>query len=225
MDQVNHEGHRQRIKQRFLREGMDSFSSYQVLELLLFYGVPYKDTNEAAHRLLDLYGSLSGVFNADYNELTTVPGVGPHAAVLIRMVPSLARRYIKDRWNDKTRITDSKNAGLYATTLFIGVEYEAFYMICLDSQSRVNVPVLICEGTINEAMVYPRLIVENALRHKSALVILAHNHPGGSTEPSLADIEMTKKLARALDVISVKIMDHIIVAGDKFTSLAEKRLI
>jgi len=130
-----------------------------------------------------------------------------------------------DRWNKKTQIIDSKNAGYYAASLFVGIEYEAFYMICLDSQGRVIYPVLISEGTINEAMIYPRLVIENALRHKTAMVILSHNHPGGSVEPSIADIEMTKKLSKALDIISVKIMDHIIVAGDKFASLAEKHLI
>jgi len=225
MASKNHEGHRQRVKRRFIAEGMDSFSSYQVLEMLLFYAIPYKDTNEAAHNLLNTYGSLSGVFSADYHELAKIPGVGPHAAILIRMIPELARLYTKDRWKDKTQITDSKNAGLFATSLFIGIEYEAFYMICLDSQNRVIIPVLISKGTINEAMIYPRIVVENALRHKAVMVILSHNHPGGSTEPSPADIHMTKKLTKALEVISVKIMDHIIVAGDKFTSLAEKRLI
>ena len=222
---INHEGHRQRMKQRFVQEGIDSFSDFQVLELLLFFGIPYKDTNGMAHQLLKKFGSLSGVLNADYHELSAEPGLGPHAALLVRMIPGLARRYSMDRWNSKTQITDSKNAGIYAASLFVGIEHEVFYMICLDSQSRVIMPVLISEGTINEAMIYPRDIVEHALRHKTAMVILSHNHPGGSLEPSLADIEMTKKLMKALEVISVKIMDHIIVAGDRFTSLAEKRLI
>ena len=221
----HHKGHRQRMKERFVHDGMDSFSDYQVLELLLFFGIPYKDTNEIAHMLLNKYGSLSGVFNADFHELSAEPGLGPHAALLIRMIPGLARRYSMDRWNAKTQITDTDKAGKYAASLFIGIEYEAFYMICLDSQNHVIMPVLIGEGTINEAMIYPRLIVEHALRHKTVVVILAHNHPGGSTEPSLADIEMTKKLSKALEVISVKIMDHIIVAGDKYSSLAKKRLI
>ena len=221
----NHKGHRQRMKERFISEGIDSFSNHQVLELLLFYGIPYKDTNETAHQLLQRYGSISGVFNADYIELAAEPGLGPHAALLIRMMPELARRYSQDRWDNKTQITDSKSAGLYAISLFIGIEYEAFYMICLDSQSRISMPVRISDGTINEAMVYPRVIVENALRYKAAMVILSHNHPGGSTEASLADVEMTKKLSKALEVVGVKIMDHIIVAGEKYASLAEKRLL
>jgi DNA repair protein RadC len=219
-----HDGHRQRLKNLFISEGLDSFSDFQVLELLLFFGIPYKDTNEIAHALLRTYGSRSGVLNADYGELCSTPGVGPHAALLLHMAPGVARRYSRDRWKEKTRITSSKAAGIYATTLFIGVEYESFYMICLDSQSRVIMPVLISEGTINEAMIYPRIVVENALRHKTSLVILAHNHPGGSVDPSNADVEMTKKLIKTLEVISVKVMDHIIVAGDAYASLAEKRM-
>ena len=220
-----HKEHRLRIKERFLNEGMDSFSSHQVLELLLFYGIPHKDTNATAHKLLDKFGSLSGVFNADYNELSAEPGLGPHSALLLKMIPELARRYSKDRWNKKTQITDSKSAGTYAVSLFIGIEKEVFYMICLDSQSHVIMPVRISEGTINEAMIYPRDIIENALRYKATMVIFSHNHPGGSTEPSLADMEMTRKLSKALDIISVRIMDHIIVAGEMYYSLAEKHLI
>ena len=225
MAKVSHEGHRQRLKRHFISEGLDSFNKYQVLELLLFFGIPYRDTNEAAHILLEKYGSLSGVFNAGYHELAAIPGIGAHAATLIHMVPGLARRYSMDRWDDRTQLTDVKKAGSYAKTLFVGLEYEAFYIICLDSQNRVIMPALISEGTINEAMIYPRLVVENALRHKAAMVILSHNHPGGSVEPSPADVEMTKKLSKALEVISVRIMDHIIVAGEKFASFAEKGLI
>lgn len=220
-----HEGHRQRMKARFLSEGLASFSSHQILELLLFFGIPYRDTNEAAHMLLNKYGSLSNVFNADYYELSALPGIGSHAAILIRMIPDLARSYTMDRWKSRTQIVDSKSAGLYAVSLFIGFEYEAFYMICLDSQNKVIHPVLISEGTINEAMIYPRLIVENALRYKTAAVIFTHNHPGGSIEPSNADIDLTKKLKTALNVISVKTIDHIIVAGEDYISLAEKRLV
>ena len=226
MVEVDHGGHRQRLKERFINEGgMDSFTDHQVLELLLFYGIPYKDTNGYAHMLIDKYGSLSGVLNADYRDLAETPWIGLHAAVLLSMTPSLTRRYAQDRWKDKIRLSDVKNAGAYAATLFVGDEYEAFYMICMDSQNRVIKPVLISRGTINEAMIYPRLVVENALRYKAAVVILSHNHPGGSTEPSLADIDITKKLAKALEIISIKVMDHIIVAGDKYLSLADKRIL
>jgi len=153
------------------------------------------------------------------------PGIGENSAFILSMIPSLARRYFKDKWGTKPVIDSSTTAGQYAVSLFAGRMYEAFYLICLDSQNRVNFPELIQEGTINESPVYPRLIVEAALRHQSNSVILAHNHPGGSMKPSQADIEVTDRIRIALEAISIHVIDHIIVAGDKYVSFAEKGLL
>jgi DNA repair protein RadC len=225
MVSVDHKGHRDRLKTRFLNEGLDSFSSHQVLELLLFYAIPYKDTNGYAHQLLDEYGSLSGVFSAGYDELASMKGIGPHAATLLKLAPELARVYSKDRWREKTQIRNVKDAGTYAMSLFVGMEKEAVFMICLNAQNRVITNVLIDEGTVNEATVYPRKVIEHALRHNSVTVILAHNHPSGSYEPSAADVDMTKKITAALKVIPITVMDHIIVAGGKYLSMAERQLL
>ncbi|MGI6113411.1 MAG: RadC family protein [Mahellales bacterium] len=219
-----HEGHRKRVKERFLGEGLDGFEDHQVLELLLFYSIPYRDTNELAHRLLNKYGSLSGVFEADPMDLMSTSGVGYNTAVLLSLIPSVARIYFKDRWGDKVVLNNSSKAGEYAVSLFAGRSYEVFYVICLDAQNRVNHATLVHEGTINEAPVYPRAIVEAALRHQANNVIIAHNHPGGSLHPSKADIEVTKKISKVLAGISIKVVDHIIVAGGKYLSLAEKGL-
>lgn len=204
---------------------MDNFEPHQVLELILFYSIPRKDTNEIAHELLKKYGSISRVFEADIRDLMKTPGVGENTAFILSMVPSLSRRYFKDKWGTKPVIDSSTTAGQYAVSLFAGRMYEAFYLICLDSQNRVNFPELIQEGTINESPVYPRLIVEAALRHQSNSVILAHNHPGGSMKPSQADIEVTERIRTALEAISIHVIDHIIVAGDKYVSFAEKGLL
>jgi DNA repair protein RadC len=225
MDNNLNKGHRLRIKERFIRDGFDSYSPHQVMEMLLFYAIPQKDTNELAHRLLDEYGSISGVFGADYNELSAFKGLGPHAAILIKMMPEIAQYYAMDRWKKKPQIRSVNDAGQYAVSLFIGKEVEAFYMICLNAQNKVVFPALISEGTINEAMIYPRTIVENAFRHHSATVIFAHNHPGGSTEPSVADIDMTKKLKTALEYVSIRVMDHVIVAGNDYLSMAHMNYI
>ncbi|MDR3121178.1 MAG: DNA repair protein RadC [Clostridiales bacterium] len=219
-----HRGHRQRTKDRFLKEGMNSFDSHQILELLLYYSVPYKDTNPLAHNLIERFGSLSGVFEADYAELAGIENLGAHSAFLLKMIPELARRYLGDRWKDRPSLNNTVKAGEYAVTLFIGRNNEAFFLICLDAQNRVIMPALICEGTINEAMVYPRTIIENAIRYKANRVIFAHNHPGGSIKPSKADIDVTGKLAAALENIAVKVVDHIIVAGQQYVSLAEQKL-
>ncbi|AEV68416.1 RadC family protein [Acetivibrio clariflavus] len=216
-----HEGHRKRLKMRFLKEGLDSFEPHQVLELLLFYSIPRKDTNELAHKLLERYGSLSGVFDADIKDIVKIPGIGENTAFLLNLIPHLARRYHNDKWGPKPELNSSSKAGNYAISLFAGRNYEAFFIICLDAQNRVNYSELVHEGTINEAPVYPRLLVEAAIRHKANSVILAHNHPGGTLNPSRADMEATKTICTALESISIKVIDHIIVCGDKYYSFAE----
>jgi len=220
-----HEGHRKRLKERFLREGLDNFEQHQILELVLFFSIPRKDTNEIAHNLLLKYGSLSGVFEAEFKDLIDTPQIGENTAFLLTLIPDLARRYFNDKWRDKKELNSSTKAGEYAATLFTGRQYEAFFVISLDAQNKVNYAELVHEGTINEAPVYPRMIVESALRHKANSVILAHNHPGGSLSPSRADIEATERIRAALEGISIKVVDHIIVCGNNFTSFAEKGLI
>lgn len=220
-----HEGHRERVRNRFLNEGLDSFEPHQILELLLFYSIPRKDTNELAHALLKRYGSLSAVFEADPADLMSVPGIGKNSAVLLTLIPSLARIYFKDKWGKKPRLNNTAKAGEYLVALFSGRQYEAFYVVCLDAQNRVNHPCMVHEGTIDQAPVYPRLIVEAALRHQAHSVILAHNHPGGSLEPSQADLNVTRKIVTALEAISIRVLDHIIVADGKYFSFADHGLI
>lgn len=225
MDKNLHAGHRQRVKDRYLLEGLDSFTDHQVLELLLFYCMPMKDTNELAHKMINEFGTLAGLFEANTKDISRRCGVSENTAILVSMIPSLARRYFKGKWGDKPVLSSSSKAGEYAVSLFAGRTYEAFFVICLDAQNKVNYAALVHEGTINEAPVYPRMIVETALRHQANSVILAHNHPGGSTQPSKADIEVTKKIVVALSAISISVIDHIIAAGDKYTSFAEQGLI
>lgn len=221
MDKNIHKGHRQRLKTRFLTEGLDAFEEHEVLELLLFYSIPMKDTNQLAHKILKEYGSLSAVFDADPNDLCSKCQISLNTAVILSLIPSLSRLYNQDKVKSKVVLNSSSKAGQYAVSLFIGRLYEVFYVISLDNQNKVNDVRLLHKGTINEAPVYPRLIVETALRHHASSVILAHNHPGGSLQPSIADIEVTKKIKTAMDSISIRVVDHIIVAGDKYYSFAE----
>ena len=220
-----HEGHRDRLKERFLKDGLDNFESHQILELLLFFTIPRKDTNPLAHQLIKKYGSLAGVLEADPYDLLNITGIGKSSSILLSLIPSIARIYFKDKWKEKLVINSSAIAGEYVTSLFTGRNYEVFYCVCLDTQNRVNFAALVHEGTINEAPVYPRIIVETALRHQANSVIIAHNHPGGKLEPSKSDLDVTKKIIAALESISIKIVDHIIVAGDKYFSFAEKGLL
>lgn len=225
MDKKLHEGHRERVKKRYLNEGLDAFEDHQVLEMLLFYCIPRKDTNELSHKMIREFGSLAGLFEADPRDICRRCKVSENTAILISAIPSLARRYFKSKWGQKPVLNSSTLAGEYAISLFAGRTYEAFYVICLDSQNRVNKAELVHEGTINEAPVYPRIIVETALRHQANSVILAHNHPGGSLNPSREDIEVTRRIVTAFNAISIRVVDHIIVGGDKYMSFAERGLI
>ena len=188
-----HEGHREKVKQRFIEEGLNAFEDHQVLELLLFYTIPRKDTNEMAHRLLEKFGTLESLFDSKPEELVKKGKVTRNTAIFLSMVPELARRYMMLKQGRKPVLDSSSKAGQFITTLFIGKTYEAFYVCCLNSQNQLNYAALVHEGTINEAPVYPRLIVETALRHQASSIILAHNHPGGSLKPSNADIEEPEK--------------------------------
>lgn len=225
MEKKLHEGHRQRVKTRYLLEGLDSFEDHQVLEMLLFFCIPMKDTNELAHKMIKEFGSLSGLFEADPKDICKRCEVSENTAILVSLIPSLSRRYFKGKWRDKPVLNSSTKAGEYAVSLFTGRTYEVFFVICLDSQNRVNYAALVHEGTLNEVSVYPRLVVEVVLRHQANSVILAHNHPGGTLNPSNDDIELTKKIKAALEPISVKVVDHIITAGDKYMSFQERNLI
>ncbi|MBU4542170.1 MAG: DNA repair protein RadC [Firmicutes bacterium] len=224
-DKNPHKGHRQRVKTRVIKEGIDSFEDHQILELLLFYCIPMKDTNELAHALIGHYGSLSGVFDADPRDLCSQAGVTENTALLLSLMPALARRYQQGKFKQKAVLSSTTAAGEYTMALFTGRLNEAFYVICLDSQNQVNQATLLHEGTINEAPVYPRLIVETALRHQAASIILAHNHPGGSRQPSAADVAVTKKIKAATEAIAITVVDHIIVAGEGYYSFAENRIL
>ena len=225
MSQSLHEGHRQRVKTRYLSEGLDAFADHQILEMLLFYSIPMKDTNELAHKMISEFGSLAILFEADPQDIKKRCGVSESTAILISLIPSLTRRYLKSKWGEKPVLSSSAKAGEYVISLFAGRIYEAFYLICLDSQHRVNSAALVHEGTINEAPVYPRLIVETALRHQANSVVLAHNHPGGTFQASEADIEVTKRIVTALASISIHVNDHIIVCGDRYFSFAENSML
>ncbi|MDL2280290.1 DNA repair protein RadC [Selenomonadales bacterium OttesenSCG-928-I06] len=216
-----HKGHRLRVKKRFLKEGLDGFADHQILEFLLYYAIPMKDTNELAHKILKEFGSISNVFEAHPNDIMKRCNVTENIAILISLVPHLAKRYNQDKWGNKPCLNTSSKVGNYAIDLFTGRVYESFFLICLDNQGNLNNAVLLHEGTIDEVSVYPRLVVEAAIRYNAAMVVLAHNHPSGSLVPSDDDKSTTIRVRTALNAISVRLIDHIIVAGTEYYSFSE----
>ena len=221
-----HEGHRDRLRRRFIQEGLEQFEDHQVLELLLFSALPRQDTNKIAHLLIKRFGGLSAVLEADPRDLATIPGVGKAAAAFLGLIPALTRRYLHDRGKrDKPSLNDPQKSSRFLIPLMAGRTEEVFYVLCLDNRCRLLFPALISEGTVTEALIHPRQVVETALRHKSSNLILAHNHPAGILEASSSDINLTRVLARMLLPMGIRLVDHVIVAGDKTLSMATSGLL
>ena len=218
-----HLGHRERLRERFLEEGLDRFEDHQVLELLLFQVITRGDTNPIAHRLMERFGSLSAVLEADPTDLASVQGIGTRAASFLSLIPQVTRRYFQDRvQRDNPQLKSSTVVMEYVLPLMAGRPEEVFYVLCLDSHCRVLYPALISEGTVKEAHVNPRQVVEQALRHRAASVILAHNHPGGAAKPSTADHRLTARIVQILGGIGIPVLDHVIIANDQAFSFAQE---
>ncbi|MEG2175025.1 MAG: DNA repair protein RadC [Oscillospiraceae bacterium] len=220
-----HEGHRERLRARFLREDLDGFEPHAVLELLLFYAIARTDTNIIAHRLLKQFGSLSGVLEAPYRALLEVEGVGPSAAALIKMIPSISRCYLSDKCDGGDRLDSPDKLGQFILPHFVGHNNELLYVICLDRRGKLLNYVQVGEGTLNAVSVDLRKIIEAALAVSASAVVLAHNHTQGFAIPSDSDCQVTKIVAKALEPFSVYVIDHIIVARDDFVSMAASGMI
>lgn len=215
-----HEGHRKRVQERFLKKGVDSFESHQILELLLFFSIPRGDTNELAHRLIDQFGSLSGVFHAPFEELQKVKGVGRISALLLHLIPQLCRVYYEDLNREKVRVFEVEQAAEILKRKFIGRTNEVVVLMLLDSQCRLILCEVVNEGTVNTVPVYVRRIVELAVRYNASAAILSHNHPSGNPVPSKGDIESTVSVYHALKSVEVPLRDHIIFGDEDYISLS-----
>lgn len=213
-----HDGHRQRVYDRFRKEGLDSFSPHNVLEMLLFYSIPRADTNEIAHRLIERFGSLAAVFDAPESELVKVTGVGERSAVLIKMIPQLSRYYMTDKTADVI-INSSRQAGEYLLPRYVGRTVETVMVVCLDNKGKVINTTIVHEGNINVSEVSVQAIASVALQSKASAIIIAHNHPDGVALPSGDDISTTKLICRTLAALNVKVVDHIIIGDNDFVSV------
>ncbi len=213
-----HEGHRQRLTQRYLSGGLESFEEHEILELLLFHALPRIDTNPVAHRLIERFGSLAGVLEAAPKDLELVEGVGPKAAAYLSMFPDLLRAYEKSRLGNRPVIRSIKDACEYSKTLLFGKPFEQFYMVWLGAQGRVIHCERLSEGSITESPVYVGKVAAAALQHHAVKGFITHNHPGGITKPSREDIETTQAILRALSLLGIVLIDHIIVSDSSVFS-------
>ncbi|MBQ6539482.1 MAG: DNA repair protein RadC [Oscillospiraceae bacterium] len=220
-----HDGHRGRMKHRFLTDGLDGFHDHEILELLLFYAIPRRDTNPIAHELLTRFGSLSGVLDAAAEELCRVDGVSENAAVLLKLIPHAAKRYSLSRSSFNGLLDSTEKVGDYLVPRFFGERDEVVYMVCMDSKFKVLNTKLIFRGNVNSASISIRKIVETALTYNATRVILSHNHTSGIAVPSREDIDTTFKLKNALAAVDVQLVDHIVVADDDYVSMADSGIL
>jgi DNA repair protein RadC len=216
-----HDGHRQRLKDRFLLEGLDNFDELQVLELLLFYAIPRVDTNPMAHRLLKRFGSLSQVLEAPAEELLRVGGIGEHSAVLLNLINQMSRFYLMDRAKREKVLPTIEDCARYLQSYFYGRTRETVFLLCLDAKCKALCCKEMGEGSVNSAGISVRKIVETALREGASSVVLAHNHPSGIAIPSPEDIHTTRRLAAALASVEIALADHIVVADDDYVSMVQ----
>lgn len=216
-----HQNHRMRVRETFRKAGVDGMPDHNLLELLLFYSIPRKDTNELAHRLIETFGSLNGVFDAPYERLAEVEGMGESSALLLSLVPGICRRYIEGMTDKKkVNLSTPESVSDYLAKKYYGCKTEVFYMLCLDAVGNLINCCKLSEGTTGTVVVDKRIMLETALRNNADKIIFAHNHPNGIAVPSRDDLEMTYEFSTVLSAVGIRLADHLIFAGDDYLSLA-----
>ncbi len=214
-----HENHRSRMKARVRRDGLDSLAEHEVLEYLLFFAIPRKDTNELAHHLIDHFGSFCKVLEASEEELQKVDGIGPASAELIHTLLPLHRYYQRKSRGPITSLKNVENAIEYATLLDWSMQDERVYLILMNEKFHPLRTVLLGEGTPNQVQINRTKALREAARSNASCAMLAHNHPGGFARPSGADLQVTDNMKLVLANIDVELVDHIVVAGSEACSL------
>lgn len=220
-----HDGHRERLRGRFLEHGLDSFNELNALELLLFYAIPRKDTNPIAHALLDRFGSLHGVFDAGVRELTEVEGVGESAAALIKLIPQIMRKSLISCCDSNPVITNSREAAEYLVPRFLFEKEEFILLLCLDSRKKLISCTEIGRGVVNSVDINVRRIAEIALKNRASYVMISHNHPDSTILPSREDDYVTQQVYSTMRSIGIPLLDHLIVSGEDYSSYSDSGLL
>ncbi len=217
-------GHRQRLKKRYMEGGFSSFSDHEVLELIYFYAVPMKDTKPLAKKMLQSFGSLQSVLEASPQEIMSTCNVTENVAILFSLMLQTYEVYLD--CDDKKIIFKNPDVVYrYLRKFFINKKHEHFYMVCLDQNKKLINTHLISEGSTTEIQVYIRNIFEIAIKTEAVNVILVHNHPSGECLPSKSDILTTDQIINHLELISVKVLDHMIITKDNYYSFAKNKIL
>lgn len=225
VEKQHYHGHRKRLRERFLRGGLDSFADYEALELLLTLAIPYKDVKVPAKAAIERFGSLQGVLDAPPEELRKIPGFGEVGPIALRIVRETANRYLKQKAQESFSLANQEVLFDYCRSAVGALQHEVFKVIYLDSGYRVLEDETLEEGTIDRAAVYPRKVMDAALRHRAAALVFAHNHPNGNVNPSEQDKILTRALVLAAETLQIKVHDHLIVSKDAVFSFRKEGLL
>lgn len=228
----NAKGHRERVRKKFLENGFNGLEDYEVLELLLFYVIPRKDTKAIAKELIKKFKTLANVLKADTLELKTINGLGDVAITFLKMMGALPEKIYEDKLKNKKLIKDDKNKITDKEVLLsflrnkIGYEdVEKFYVIYLSSSNEVIAFEESSSGTLDRSSIYPREIYKRVIMENAKSIIIAHNHPSGNTCPSKCDIDITNEIAKGLKNFGALLIEHIIITRDSYFSFLEEGLI
>ena len=216
------EGHRKRLREKFLESGLDGFHDYEVVELLLTLAMPRKDCKDAAKAAMKQFKTLQGVLEASPKALCEVPGIGPKNLLGIKLIKAVADRYLKKRLLHKDALNNSRELFEYLYHSIRDKTRECFNVVFLDAKNRVVATETLFEGTLTASSVYPREVVLAALDHHAAALIFAHNHPSGDPKPSPEDIAITRQLIFACKVIGITVHEHLIIGNNRYFSFADE---
>lgn len=222
---MEHNGRRQRMRQRFMKEKLNAFAPHEALEMLLYYAIPRQDTNPIAHRLIEHFGSLQAVLEADVNELSTVEGMGEQAAVLVSMLLPLMRVYLMEKSRPTHAVRDYSQIDRYCYSLFLGAAQEKCYVLAFDAKIGLKGCEMLSEGTVSSVEISPRRLLSVLLKYGASGAVVAHNHLSSSAAPSMEDREMTQMLTDLLGKVQIRLYDHIIVASDELYSFSRDKTI
>ncbi|MBQ2093609.1 MAG: hypothetical protein IJT85_02320 [Ruminococcus sp.] len=223
-DSSVHKGHRKTLKKKFIENGLDVFEPHEALELYLYYAIPRKDTNPLAHRLLDRFVTLAGVCDAPIDELIEEFGLTENTAVLLKLLPEMARLYNESKLSNDN-VIDLDTIGDLIKSKFIGRTEEVVVLLLGDAKGKIIFFDVVAKGSVNSSDMPIRKIVDLSIRHNARLAFIAHNHPSGNALPSKNDLATTDALKATLNTVGVRLFDHFIVTDDDYVSLRESELI
>ncbi|MCP3923067.1 MAG: DNA repair protein RadC [Desulfobacterales bacterium] len=214
-------GHRKRLRDKFLDAGLNGFSDYEVIELLLTLGTPRKDCKEAAKDALSRFGSIQDVFEAPENELSEIKGIGSVNVFGLKLIKAVSERYLLKKLINQNPITNSNDLINYLNLKIRDKNIESFEVIYLNAKNRIIHAETLFEGTLSASSVYPREVIKKALANNAAALIFAHNHPSGDPEPSTEDVTITKHLFVACKLMGITVHEHMVTGNNKTYSFAD----